>query len=229
MQTSLIAALWNVAAACLLIASSAGAAERGFYVGGLYGEADKNLEQAPFANTALSIYEGFEFSPQQIDSDFDTGDSAYSIFAGYRWLKNLAFEAGFMDLGSVVYSDEASGIDLVDDSAGTWSQRIASSTSGFSLSALGILPLSYRTEVFVRGGVLISNGELSFRISDGIGSLSQRGSESDLDFLAGAGLGFTFMEIYTLRLEYQRVFDAGKASTGEADVDLYALGVSVMF
>ena len=224
-----MASVWNVTAASLLIASSASAAERGFYVGGLYGEADKNLEQARFANTALSIYEGFAFSPQQIDSDFETGDSAYSFFAGYRWLENLAFEAGFMDLGSVVYSDDASGIDLIDGAPATWSQRIVSSTSGYSLSALGILPLSYRTEVFVRGGVLISSGELSFRISDGIGSLGLRGSASDVDFLAGAGLGFTFAEIYTLRLEYQSVFDAGEASTGEADVDLYAVGISVTF
>jgi hypothetical protein len=137
-------------AVCLLIAGSASAAERGFYVGGFYGEADKDLDQAPFAGTALFVYEAFGFGPQEVRSRFETGDSTYGFFGGYRWLENLALEAGFMDLGSVVYSDEASGIYLETGDPENWNQRITSSTSGFSLSALGILPLNYRTEVFVR-------------------------------------------------------------------------------
>lgn len=219
----------NVTAVCLLIASSAGAAERGFYVGGFYGEADKALDQAPFARAALSAYNDFGFAPLNVSTSFDTGDSTYGFFAGYRWLRNLAVEAGFMDLGSVVYSDEASGIYLDTGDPENWNQRIKSSTGGFSLSALGILPLNYRMEAFVRGGVLLSSGELSFRVSDGINSARLSGSESDVDLLAGAGLSFTFAEIYSLRLEYQRVFEAGDANTGEADVDIYALGICVMF
>jgi opacity protein-like surface antigen len=224
-----MAALRNITAACLLIASSASAAELGFYAGGFYGEAENELEQAPFANEALLVYDAFGFGPQAIQSKFETSDSIYSFFAGYRWLQNLAFEAGFMDLGSVVYSDEAGGIFLETGEPENWNQRITSSTSGFTLSALGILPLNYRMEAFVRGGVLLSSGERRVRISDGIASRQGRISESDVDFLAGAGLSFTFAEIYALRLEYQRVFDAGDAATGEADVDLYALGITVVF
>lgn len=101
MQTSLLASLRNVVAACLLVAGSASAAERGFYAGGFYGESKNELEQAPFANTALLVYSDFGFEPQQVTSTFKTGDSTYSFFAGYRWLRNLAFELGYLDLGSV--------------------------------------------------------------------------------------------------------------------------------
>ena len=84
-------------------------------------------------------------------------------------------------------------------------------------------------EAFARGGVLLSSGELRYRVSDGFASIGRSGSKSDVDLLAGAGLGFTFAEIYTLRAEYQRIFDAGDSATGEANVDLYALGITVVF
>ena len=228
-QTSLMSSLRYVLAACALVAGNAGAAELGFYAGGFYGESENELDQAPFAGTALLIYEDFGFAPQEVSSSFETGDSTYGFFAGYRWLRNLAFEVGFLDLGSVKYADQASGIYLETGEPENWNQRISSSTSGFTLSALGILPLNHRIEAFARGGVLLSSGELRYRISDGIGSVGRSGSKSDVDLLAGAGLGFTFAEIYTLRAEYQRVFDAGDEATGEADVDVYALGITVVF
>jgi opacity protein-like surface antigen len=227
-RTSLIALLPTAIATCVF-AGSATAAERGFYAGGFYGEAESELEEAPFAGTALLIYDDFGFAPQDVRSSFETSDSAYSFFAGYRWLRNLAFEVGYLDLGSVEYVDQASGIYLETGEPENWNQKITSSTGGFTLSALGILPLNYRMEAFARGGVLLSSGELRYRVSDGIGSVGRRGSKSDVDLLAGAGLAFTFAEIYSLRLEYQRVFDAGDAGTGEADADLYALGISVVF
>ena len=36
-------------------------------------------------------------------------------------------------------------------------------------------------------------------------------------------------EIYDLRLEFQRIFDAGDETTGEADLDMISLGVTVVF
>lgn len=215
--------------ACLLIVANANAAERGFYAGGLYGDAKSDLDQAPFAGTAMMVYGDFGFAPQDITPRFDASDSAYSFFAGYRWLRNLAFEAGYLDLGSVVYSEQASGIFLETGEAENWSQRITSSAGGFTLSALGVLPLNHRFEAFVRGGVLLSSGELRLRVSDGLATAGLRSAKSDVDLLTGAGLSFTFAEIYSLRVEYQRVFDAGDKDTGEADADVYAAGISVMF
>lgn len=224
-----MAFLRHFLAASVLVAGNAGAAELGFYAGGFYGESENELEQGPFAATALVVYSDYGFEAQEVTSSFETGDSTYSFFGGYRWLRNLAFELGYLDLGSVKYADQASGIFLGTGEPENWNQRISSSTSGFTLSALGILPLNHRIEAFARGGVLLSSGELRYRISDGVGSDSQSGSKSDVDLLAGVGLGFTFAEIYTLRAEYQRVFDAGDEATGEADVDVYALGITVVF
>ena len=38
------------------------------------------------------------------------------------------------------------------------------------------------------------------------------------------GAGFTFAEIYTVRIEYQRLFDAGDENTDEADLDMAIIG-----
>ena len=47
---------------------------------------------------------------------------------------------------------------------------------------------------------------------------------------AGIGVSRTFFEIYNLRLEYQRFFEAGGPDTGgEGDLDTAVLGLAVTF
>ena len=54
-------------------------------------------------------------------------------------------------------------------------------------------------------------------------------SENSVDALVGIGTSLNFLEIYDFRLEYQRVFDAGDEATGEGDVDMISVGVTVVF
>ena len=61
------------------------------------------------------------------------------------------------------------------------------------------------------------------------GELAGEVSESSTDLVAGAGVSMSFLEIYGLRLEYLRVFDAGNESVGEADLDMLSLGITVTF
>ena len=39
----------------------------------------------------------------------------------------------------------------------------------------------------------------------------------------------SFLEIYSVRAEYLRVFDVGDEFTGEGDIDMISLGVTVAF
>lgn len=223
-------ALGVVVTICFALASQiATAAEQGFYVGGYYGQSDKDTDRGEVQEFALFVYDAYGFQPVQSNSSFDTKDSGYGFFGGYRLFTHFAIEGGYMDLGEVAFRDQSSGIDLTNDQPGNWNQKITIGSSGISLSALGILPLSYRSEIFGRAGVLFSTNELQINISDGVGSDNPEFSESDTDWLIGVGAGFTFAEIYTLRLEYQRVLDAGDESMGEADLDLLSLGVTVAF
>jgi hypothetical protein len=211
-------------------ADAARAAQLGIYAGVSYALAEKDSTRSEFEDEAVAIYNAFGFTPVATTGSFDAKDSSYGFVVGWRLTEHIALEGGYMDLGEVVYRDRSTGFVTGFPDAENWAQNVESSTSGIALSALGVLPLSYRWEVYARGGLLISNNTESVFITDGVGSESLRASKSGLDLLAGVGVSFSIVEIYNIRLEYGRVFDAGDDDTlDEADVDMATLNVTVSF
>ncbi|MBB6095746.1 opacity protein-like surface antigen [Povalibacter uvarum] len=227
-----------LACGSLMMATGVSAAERGFYVGAAYGKVKNDATQAPYDLQASRIYTDFGFQQTQSATSFDTEDSGFSFLGGYRLFDHFAIEGGYVDLGEVSFRDDSSGMDVSVTPAvpANWNQSARSQITGLTLSALAILPLSYRSEIYARGGIVFSTRELGVRVSDGQNSASDSISESDTDWVVGVGGGFTFAEIYTLRLEYQRYLDAGDGGIGyydvqmgEADVDMLSLGFTVAF
>ena len=213
-----------------VVAGNARAAQLGIYAGISYAMVEKDATRAVFANEAVTIYNAFGFTPQTTTGSFDSEDSAYGFVVGWRLTEHIALEGGYMDLGEVVYRDRSTGVRTGVAGTQDWAQNVESSTSGIALSALGVWPLSYRWEVYARAGVLISNNTESVFITDGVGSEPLRGSKSGADLLAGVGVSFSIVEIYNLRLEFGRVFDAGEDDTlDEADVDMATLNIAVSF
>jgi hypothetical protein len=207
---------------------SARAAQLGIYAGISYAMVEKDSTRAAFENEALGIYDAFGFTPQSTSASLDSKDSSYGFVVGWRLTEHIALEGGYLDLGDVVYKDRSTGV--FANTQQNWGQNIETSTSGIALSALAILPLSYRWELFARGGALISNSEESVFITDGNQSQKLRANQSGFDLFAGAGVSFSLAEIYNVRLEYGRVFDAGDTDLlDEADVDMLSLNVTVSF
>lgn len=203
------------------------AAELGFYVGGSYGNGSKTIDKAFYDQLTLGIYNNIGFIPADLVSSIDTDNPGYGFVGGYRLNTHLAVEGGYMYLGKVRYQTRSNGTAATP---GTLSLTTNSETAGFALTALGILPLNYRWELYARAGILLASNELTVFITDGTVSDSGTDNSSSTDLLAGAGVGFTFAEIYTVRGEYQRVFDAGDDDTvGEGDQDTVTLGVTVRF
>jgi opacity protein-like surface antigen len=210
-------------------ASTARAAQLGIYAGVSFAMVEKDSTLSPFQNEALGIYNAFGFTPTSTSTSLDSKDNAYGFVVGWRLTEHLALEGGYMDLGTVAYKDRSAGL-FANTSPENWAQNIETSTSGIALSALGILPLSYRWEVYARGGVLIANSEESVFITDNINSQKASRTQSTFELFAGAGVGFNLAEIYNIRLEYGRVFDAGDDKIVEAaDVDMATLNISVSF
>lgn len=212
------------------------AAELGFYMGGAYGNSSKDIEQRAFDNFLPSVHDMFGYTPTSTSASFDNEDHGYSFVGGYRLYSWLAVEGGYVGLGEQRYRATSQGSFAPDpDEPGaepspsplTVSTR--ASTTGFLLSALGILPVSYRWEVYGRVGVMFATNELTLYVTDGVGSYKDKPNSSSTELLAGVGASFAFAEIYGLRAEYQRVFDAGDGTVGEADTDLVTLGVTVKF
>jgi hypothetical protein len=211
------------------VAGTARAAEFGIYAGVHYAQGERDADEAEFAAATRFIYETNDFTPLDSTTSFDAEDSGYGFVVGYRLLENLAFEGGYLDLGDVSHRDRSAG--LFDGTLPeNWGQNIDSRTSGIALSALGILPIGYRAEIYARGGILLASNRADIFITDGVSSANLRVTNSGVDMLAGIGASLRFAEIYGVRLEYQRIFDAGDDETlGEADADVLTLGVTVSF
>ena len=223
-----------IALAGSAVVATASAAELGVYAGISYAMVKKDSNRGVFENEAAAIdaQVGFVPDPASRTATFDDEDSSYGFVVGWRMSEHFAFEGGYLDLGEVKYRQHEAGEFQSDPvSPGTFQQNIDSSTSGIQLSALAILPLTYRWELYARGGVLVSNSTENIFVLDEQGTSGKlRFTKSGFDLLGGVGVSFSIAEIYNIRLEYMRVFDAGdKATLDPADVDLMSLNVSVSF
>jgi hypothetical protein len=219
-------ALWLLLGS-LGLAATANAQQQGLYVGGYYGQASKDAHIADYDAFAFREYDSYGFTALQSDATLDKRDSSYGFVVGYRFTPHWAVESGYMDLGNVAYRNASSG--TYQGLAETWRLHLDSQTTAFALSGLAILPVNYRVEIYGRAAVLFATNEFTYYITDGVDSLHYKDANSSTDLLAGIGASMSFAEIYGVRVEYQRVFDAGSQSTGEGDVDMLSLGVTVYF
>ena len=134
------------------------------------------------------------------DFDYDADATGYKLIAGWRFLDWLAVEGNYIDFGS--------GDDTV---AGT---KIETEADGFSLSAVGFLPIG-PVDLFARVGAVDWSADLS---SPGFG----RGSDDGTDLTYGIGAQFRVWSL-SIRAEYE-MFDVS-----DADLDMISVGVTWTF
>ena len=219
---SLVAAFALAAAA-----PSAQAGQVGFYIGGAYGQTEKDTKIADFDAYAGQIYNNLGFTPVSGTSSMDDSFNGYGFYGGYRFTTHFAVEGGYFNLGSFKYRSRVNGTIGSIPSAAAFNYD--GETSGITVAALGVMPLSYRWEVYGRAGALFASNTASLYYADVQGPIRGDFSENSVDLLAGVGTSFNFLEIYDLRLEYQRIFDAGDEAIGEGDADTITIGISVVF
>jgi hypothetical protein len=219
-----------------LSATPANASQLGFYVGGFYGDASREFDVEPFDALSTAIYDFLRHtsSSRTVLSTASDGES-YGFFAGYRLNQYLAFEGGYLSLGKQNYREVSSGVfvppnSAIDPSPEQLTVSLTNKTSGFALSALAILPISYSWEVYARGGLLLASNTLSIYVGEGSSPLLvDELSESSTDLFVGAGISVSLLEVYALRAEFQRIFANGDNGFGEGDVDLISIGITVAF
>ena len=214
----------------------ASAAEHGFYIGGHIGQSSKDAPRSFYElfNDDIQTFAFFTRSEQT--TSFDDSDLAYGLDIGYRLTPHVALEAGYQNFGTVIFESRASGNFPLE--SGTTAVTIESETTGFTLTALGVLPLSRDWELFARAGALFADNRIRIAVaSQGqqfIPPLGNRFTGSDssgsTNLYAGLGLSRRFFDVYDLRLEYHRAFDVGhESSGGKGDLDAALLGLIVTF
>ena len=164
-----IAATTFAAGAC-----AADGNDSGFYLGGGVGEFQVDIDDVDDIGTTVDRYE--------------SDDTAWKAFAGWRANQNVAFELAYLNLGSP--EDEVMPDVFVEIES-----------DGFAPYVVGTLPFA-AFELFAKAGYLIYDTEA--RVTSPTGTVVT--DESDEEFTWSAGLGLNVFETLNLRLEYE-MFD----------------------
>ena len=166
--------------------SSAAVAEEGFFVGGAFGNG---------------------YLDETIDGNRINSDSfVYRIYGGYGFTRHFGVEIGYLDLGTFRETFDVGGTSV----------PVSASASGFTLAAIGSLPLSERFSVIGRLGYYFHDGE-----SSAAGVVED--SPSDQSPFVGIGLGYDISEILEINLAYDLI------KTDDADPTLATLGLTLRF
>jgi len=199
-------------ASLALAAGTATAAEDGFYVGAGVGYGSMSIDSQKIDRILDSALTPTGY--QVTGSNVDDGASPWSAFVGYRFMKYVAVELGYIDLGNADYTGIVSdGLDTAGRVKAQWE------ASGWPVSVLGIWPINNEWEVFGRVGLFMGDVKLKAKAVDGLGDMLVRGNASNNsnEFIGGAGVNFNFLEKWTARAEWQAMPSLGNDDTGSGD------------
>jgi len=158
--------------------------ESGFYAGGGVGSFDVKIDDFDEVDDTIDRY--------------DSDDTAWKAFAGWRANPYLALELAYVNLGSP--DDE-----ILPDT------RLTIETDGFAPYVVGTLPIGDWFELFAKAGYYWYDVEA--RLTSPLGDV--RDSDSDSTFTWSAGAGVNLFERVNLRLEYEN-FDFDEADDAQA-------------
>ncbi len=194
--------------------------ETNFYVGGNIGQSKVKLEDA--INTLNSGLTASGFAVTS-NTKNDT-DTAYRIFAGYKFNNYFALEGGYVNFGKFNLSANTLP-------AGAVSADLKA--SGWTLDALGMLPVGNSFSVLGRIGAIRSEVKENLSSSGAVAfvpgtDLNPTATKTSFDF--GVGLQYDFNKMVGIRGEWQRYKNLGdNNTTGEGDIDLLSIGAVFRF
>lgn len=209
MKTKLI-----VASIVLSLGAPAAMAEN-FYVFGAVGQSkakDMNKEEfdGKLAGAGASLR----------SSSLDDKSTAPKLQLGYQFNEYFALEGGYFSLGKASY-----GATIIGGKA-----KATYKAEGWSLSAIGSLPLSNRFAVFGKVGAIQSTAKLSAVVDFGAwGSSSENEKASKGGVVYGVGAAYDITKSVAVRAEYEVYDKVGNEDIGKSKVDALSMGVAYKF
>ena len=153
-----------IIAAIMLPLSQQVLADDGFYVGGALGKA---------------------YIDENIDgTNFKADGTSYRISGGYEFNDNFGVEASYLNLGKFDDSFDVGGVII----------PVSAKAKGYTLAAVGILPLSDQIFLKARGGVYFYDAQAS------VGGIVEDNT-SDQDGFVGLGLAYDISDRFQLSLD----------------------------
>lgn len=167
-------------------------ADRGFYVGASAGRSDFGVGAGDLGLTTGSA---------------DDSDTAYKIFGGYNFNKNIGVELAYVDLGEVSFNG----------TVGATPVNGKIDTQGFNISAVFTAPINDRFSIFGKVGAFAWDADFAASSA----AVRATASGSSTDFSAGLGAAYNFNKNLSVRTEYE-YFD-------DVDANLWTVGLAYKF
>lgn len=205
----------------------------GAYAGAQVGYTKFSADQAAADQLELEdTLENAGVASQNITSgSVEDTDLGYQAMFGYRFHRYFAAELGLAQFGK--QETPASGDVDFDDGRGfvPTTVKYSFSVGGPMVSAIGILPIHGKVELFARLGYLLGSAQRKFSASiDGrsAGSGSFKGDSQKP--LYGLGFAWHINQVYSIRGEYQQLDEIGQPNrTGQQDLKVMGLGLIIRF
>jgi len=203
--------------AVALVAGASSAMASDFYVAGSVGQSSINMGTGSIDADLRA--EGFT----GVSSNTDENDTAYKLTAGWQFHKNFALELGYFDLGKGNYTANFTG-----PVAGT--VKAEWKADGWGIGIVGKLPINEQFSVFARVAAVDAKVKLNVSASGPGVSVSDSADSADWKGNYGLGAQWDFTKQFGVRAEYERFDKLGDSNkTGEADVDLWSVGLVFKF
>jgi len=219
-----------LAAVMVTSAATPALAGDGLYVGATAGSSIFHADKSDFDSAVLDAFHQTGIAVISGTSTLNKSSVNYSGVIGYQFMRELAIEASYTDLGKLRYHAS----DVLANRANAYTDLDAKA-KGPTLAVIGALPLSQEWEIYARLGVIFSKvtleaqATLSSSAGSATGAPSSQSSNS-VDALAGVGLAWNPTKHVKLRAEYIRYGNVGdKDTTGEINIDTFNAGLTYSF
>jgi OOP family OmpA-OmpF porin len=200
-------------------------AQSSWYVGGNAGQSAINASTSDIESGFL-LDDGFTASGTTLDKK----DTAWKLYAGYRFNRFLAAEAGYADLGKASFSTTIVGAPPGTTPAPPFPISGTATARGAFLSALAHWPVTQDLSLFVKAGAFRSDAKFT-EVIPGTGITRVSRTERRTDGNYGIGLQWAFSGRVGARLELERFKNIGRGIGGREgrDVDFASAGLMVQF
>lgn len=201
----------------------------GPYGMGFFGQSNWTSDQSQNEADLVDTLEETEADIQNLSTSSEDTDMGYNLTFGYRFNRYFAAELGLAQFGGV---ESVARADMDFDGEGfvPVSLKLSFSAGGPMISALGILPINDQFEFFGRVGYLFTSSkrELTSRVDGQRGGFgSARGDSQDM--VLGVGAAWHFNQVYSARLEYQKLEVGEDNVSGVEELNVIGVGVVVRF
>jgi hypothetical protein len=189
-------------------------AKNGFYMGLSAGNSSFDLDKEEFDDIVLDAFFSQGASVLSGTSTLDNEDRSFAIVAGYRFLPYVAFEASFLDLGTLEYRSIGTVNPPGPVTTTPASVNMEIESKGLTASFIGSAPLGRVFDLHGRLGLFIAQTDLSVDVAIGSNRATETNSLDSVGTLFGVGAGFHFGENWSLSIDWTRY-----ANVGDEDED----------